>query len=212
MKTSTRKSPLALAVLSLLIEESMHPYRMQQIMKEREMHAVINIKHRTSIYQTIDRLKRDEAIVIKEKKQEEGKPELTVYQITEKGRSLAHSWIKEMMALPREEFPEFPAALAFIMLLTPEQAADLLDERKSVLEQELEKIKQRILKAEQLGVPRVSLLETEFQQVTLKAEIDWVASIVFELRKGSLYWSEEWLRKILEQMQSHTDNNKHKGV
>ncbi|MDR7071587.1 hypothetical protein [Fictibacillus barbaricus] len=45
--------------------------------------------HRSSIYQTIDRLLREEAITIQGKKQNEGKPDLIVYEVTEAGRNAA---------------------------------------------------------------------------------------------------------------------------
>ncbi|WP_377520198.1 PadR family transcriptional regulator [Priestia megaterium] len=86
MKNKIKKSPLALAILCLLIEEPMHPYRMQQLIKERGKDEVINVRYRNSIYQTIDRLHRDRAIVIQEKKQNEGRPDLIVYEVTEEGR------------------------------------------------------------------------------------------------------------------------------
>lgn len=72
MKNKIKKSPLALAILCLLIEEPMHPYRMQQLIKERGKDEVINVRYRTSIYQTIDRLHRDRAIVIQEKNRMKG--------------------------------------------------------------------------------------------------------------------------------------------
>lgn len=62
MVTNIKKSPVALAILCFLIEEPMHPYRMQQLIKEREKDEVINVRHRASIYQTIERLHRDKAI------------------------------------------------------------------------------------------------------------------------------------------------------
>lgn len=72
MKNEIKKSPLALAILCLLIEEPMHPYRMQQLIKERGKDEVINVRYRNSIYQTIDRLHRDRAIVIQEKSRMKG--------------------------------------------------------------------------------------------------------------------------------------------
>ncbi|WP_010276165.1 AAA family ATPase [Paenibacillus senegalensis] len=72
MKTKIKKSTVALAVLCFLIEEPMHPYRMQQLIKEREKDEVINVRHRTSIYQTIERLYRDKAIAIQGKKRMKG--------------------------------------------------------------------------------------------------------------------------------------------
>jgi len=69
-----KKSPVALAVLCFLIEEPMHAYRMLQLIKERGKEGVINVRHRTSIYQTIDRLHRDKAIAIEGSSKKESTP------------------------------------------------------------------------------------------------------------------------------------------
>lgn len=31
----------------------------------------------------------------------------------------AGEWLEEMLAVPKQEFPEFPAALSHVMMLTP---------------------------------------------------------------------------------------------
>ena len=49
-----KRSPLALAVLALLTEAPMHPYRMQQLIKSRGKDQVINVRQRGSLYQTIE--------------------------------------------------------------------------------------------------------------------------------------------------------------
>jgi hypothetical protein len=43
------------------------------------------------------------------------------------------------------------------------------------------------------------LLETEYQRATLEAELEWVRTVVDDLRTGRLTWSEEWLRRFSEQ-------------
>src|SRR6266704_72865 len=56
MSGSPRRSPLALVVLAMLYEAPMHPYRMQQLIRERGKDEVVNVRQRASIYQTIGRL------------------------------------------------------------------------------------------------------------------------------------------------------------
>ena len=41
MIDTVRRSPLAFAILALLYEEPMHPYRMQRVIKERGKDQVI---------------------------------------------------------------------------------------------------------------------------------------------------------------------------
>ena len=86
VRRSHRRSPLALAVLGLLYEAPMHPYRMQQLIKERGKDEVINVRERASIYQAIDRLQREGLVTVVQTARDEKRPERTVYQLTEEGR------------------------------------------------------------------------------------------------------------------------------
>ncbi|MFC4619002.1 PadR family transcriptional regulator [Camelliibacillus cellulosilyticus] len=207
MKTKIKKSPVALAVLCFLIEEPMHPYRMQQLIKEREKDEVINVRHRTSIYQTIERLHRDKAIAIQGKKKHEGRPDLTVYEITDLGQQAAYSWIREMISTPAQEFLEFPAAVSFLALLTPEDVAHLFKERVNALENSLARLKDQYQKGASLRLPRLFLLESEYQQAVLEAEIGWVKAVITDIESGKLTWRMEELRKHAKSVDNRSDEN-----
>lgn len=202
-----KKSPVALAILCLLIEEPMHAYRMQQLIKERGKEEVINIRHRTSIYQTIDRLHRDNAIAIQEKKRNEGRPDLIVYEITDIGRNAAYSWIREMISTPAQEFLEFPAAVSFLALLTPEDVALLFKKRVSALENTLARLEDELQTVTSMGLPRLFSLETEYQRTVVTAEMEWIQSIIADIQAEKLNWSMEELRKIAQaqHFDNHTD-------
>ena len=47
-------------------------------------------------------------------------PERTSHELTDAGRAMRQQWMAEVLSTPRNEFPEFPAALSFIPLFTPE--------------------------------------------------------------------------------------------
>src|SRR5258706_2844066 len=95
-----KRSPLALAVLVLLHEAPMHPYRMQRLIKDRGKDQVINVGQRASLYQTISQLLRAGLITFWETERQEGFPERTVYKVTELGHHTAVSWLREMMSAP----------------------------------------------------------------------------------------------------------------
>ena len=94
MTKLTRPSSIALAVLALLYEAPMHPYRMQQLIKERGKDEVINVRQRASLYQTIDRLLRAKLIAIRATAREEKRPERTIYELTEAGRETMLLWMR----------------------------------------------------------------------------------------------------------------------
>ena len=187
---TVRRSPLAMMVLALLVEEPMHAYRMQQLIREREKHDVVNVAQRNSIYQTIERLRRDELIRVAETRREEGRPERIVYALTPAGRRTLDGWLAEALATPAREFPEFPAALSFLPILPPEEAARRLDQRADAIEARL---REREAALAGVRLPRLFLIEDEYQLTVLRAELDWVRRLVADLRSGTLTWSGEWL-------------------
>jgi DNA-binding PadR family transcriptional regulator len=137
MARKFKRSPLALAVLVLLHEAPMHPYRMQRLIKERGKDQVIKVEQRASLYQTINQLLRAGLITFWETAREEGFPERTVYKLTEAGHEAAVNWMREMLSTPAQEFPDFPAALSLLPLLTPEDAVHQLELRETSLTQRL---------------------------------------------------------------------------
>ena len=198
MNASTRRSPLALAVLEFLWESPMHPYGMQRLIKERGKDHVLNIRVRASIYQTIDRLHRDGLIAVVETRRQENRPDRTVYRLTEEGRAAAPRWLREALSTPVQEFPEFPAAVSFITGLTPQDALRQLESRAGRLREDLARMESNLRKFAG-SLPRVFLLEEEYLRNLARVELRWVQSVVSDLRNGTLTWNREQLKKLAEQ-------------
>lgn len=189
-----RRSPLAVVLLALLAEAPMHPYRMQQLIKERGKDSVANVAQRNSVYQTIDRLERSGLIAVRETAREERRPERTVYQLTDLGRDTFRDWMRTMLSTPAREFPEFPAALASLMLLDPGEVRQQLEARAAKLEAELTSLGDNV----PAEFPRVFLLDDEYREALARAELRWLRSVIEDLRSGQLTWSRDWLRAFAE--------------
>ena len=195
MSSSPRRSPLALAVLALLHEAPMHPYQMQLLIKERGKDEVINVRQRASLYQTIERLLRDGLIRVRETQRAENRPERTVYTLTEVGETAMRDWVRQMLATPEQEFPDFPAAIAHLPVLTPDEAQRQLAAREGALRGTMARIDEQLRFASDF-LPRLFLLETEYQRAMLETELGWVRGILADLRAGSLSWDEASLRAL----------------
>lgn len=195
------RSPLAMVLLALLAEAPAHPYRMQQLIRERRKDKVVNVHRRGSIYQTIDRLLRDELIAVRDVARERGRPERTVYEISQPGRVALRAWLSEMLAAPAAEFPEFPAALAFLPVLEPAEVQHLLERRALAVQQLLDAdAAEHATIAPSL--PRLFLIEDSYRGALLRAELDWVRGVIDELRSGVLRWDPDWLRTVARQFES----------
>ncbi len=203
MKKPVRRSAIALAILTMLYEEPMHPYRMQQLIKERGKDEVINVTQRASLYQTINRLEREELIKAQSVSRDQNRPERTVYELTDQGRQTMVDWMREILSTPSPEFPEFPAALSVLAVLTVKDARQQLERRLEALEAELKRL-EGIL-AQTSFLPRIFLLEMELLRANCATELKWVRSVVLDLRSGKLTWNEKWLRKMAKQFAGQQD-------
>jgi DNA-binding PadR family transcriptional regulator len=194
-----RASPLALAVLGLLHAAPLHPYGMQRLLKQWGKDHVINVGQRANLYKTIRRLDQAGLIAVRQTERDQQYPERTVYELTEAGRLAAQDWLSEMLARPRNEYPQFPAALSFIMLLSPPEAAAVLEDRAAVLRSQLGSLETEL--AEIAFLPRIVLMDDEYERAMLTAELAWLESVVAELRSGSLTWSYEEFADLLGHVQ-----------
>ena len=187
---SRRPSPLALAVLGLLEVGPLHPYAIGRLLKLWGKDQVVNVGQRSNLYRTINRLTDSGLIAILQTERDQQFPERTVYEITEGGRLASREWLNDILSTPRNEFPEFPAALSFLMLLEPDSARAVLAQRAIALRVELTRL-DADLDRYSAGLPRVTLLETEYQHAAIAAELAWVDEIVHDLDAGTLTWSAE---------------------
>src|SRR5713101_3721329 len=138
MKTKRElpRTPLALAVMNLLMERPMHPYEMKLKIRQRGHHRVIRLAG-GSIYDIVERLEEGGFITSQAPSREGRRPERTVYAITETGREEITAWLRELLAQPVNEYPQFAAALAFFAELDKEEVVRLLQVRATMLESQI---------------------------------------------------------------------------
>ena len=174
----------------------MHPYRMHEVIKARGKDRIANVAQRNSVYQTIDRLVRAELIAVRETARAERRPERTVYEITDAGWTALREWTADMLSAPAREFPEFPAELASVMVLSPEDVTTRLETRAAGLRTSLAADRAAMRSVPDL--PRLFLLDEEYSLAVREAELRWVEGVLDALRSGELTWSAEWIRAVAE--------------
>jgi DNA-binding PadR family transcriptional regulator len=183
-------TPLALVVLGLLRERPMHPYEMQQLIRDHHTDQVIKLRA-GSLYHTVERLQRTELISAIETGRAGRRPERTVYAITDRGRDEFAANLRQLLSRPEQEYPVFGAAIEQLDALDPSEAAKLLGRRCVALEGDIAAVDriERLLIDNGLG--RIHLLELEYAQAMRRAEVAWVRHLVDEIRSGSLIWKTE---------------------
>ena len=196
MTPAVRSSPLALTVLGMLHTGPLHPYGIQRLIKHWGKDQVVNVSQRASLYRTIDRLHAAGLVTVAGTGRDQQYPERTVYAITDAGRAATRQWLEQMLAVPTREFPEFPAALSHVLMLTPQQTLPLLERREALLAAMHRELKAGM--AATAGMPRVTGLEAEYVLATATAQLAWVRSVIDDLRAGRLTWTDQELTSLLD--------------
>ena len=181
-----------MAVLGMLVPGPLHPYGIQRLLKHWGKDQVVNVGQRANLYKTIKRLNEAGLIAVRQTERDQQYPERTIYELTENGRRLAPEWLASMLATVRNEFPQFPAALSFAMLLPPDQVEAALEQRAAVLRENLTRV-EKTLQDYSDTLPRVTLLDDEYQRAVTTAELNWIEGLLDDLRSGALTWSDEQL-------------------
>lgn len=194
MTKKPKRSTMALSILTMLYESPMHPYRMQQLIKQRGKDEVINVSQRAGLYQTINRLEREGLIAAQKATREENRPERTPYELTKLGEETMFRWMREIISTPHKDFPEFPAALSVLGILPEDDALRQLEYRVVRLKAEVDRIDGEF--AGTTFLPRLFMLEMELLRASVETELKWVTGVVEDIRTGALTWNEEWLRRM----------------
>ncbi|MBP2322792.1 DNA-binding PadR family transcriptional regulator [Kibdelosporangium banguiense] len=175
-------SPLALLVLELLAEREMHPYEMRQLLARRGRDRRIRVTP-GSLYRSVERLAEDGLAEVVETSREGRRPERTVYAITGAGREAFAYRLREMLAKPVDEFPQYPVALVCMHALGKQDALDQLARRRVELEAE-------IARSQTTGPREVFMVDLDYSQAIRRAELSWTTQLIEDLTSGRLGWPE----------------------
>jgi DNA-binding PadR family transcriptional regulator len=181
---------LALAVLSALAERPMHPYEIATTLRDHGKDQDMEIKW-GSLYTVVRNLSRHGMITAVESAREGRRPERTVYRITEVGRAELVDWTRELVSTPAKEHPRFRAGLSLLCVLDPDTAVTLLRQRLGLLDSSIEAAHEDLVQYA-THVPRLFLVEVEYDLAMREAEAAWIRSLLAELTSGAYPGLDVW--------------------
>lgn len=183
---------LALAVLSTVVQRPMHPYEMASFLRARGKEVDMEIKW-GSLYTVVRNLAKHGFIEVAGNAREGARPERTVYRITDAGRAELVDWVRELVSDPQPEHPKFKAGLSVLSILTPEEAATLLRQRLDAVERQNAVLRESLARHGK-EVPRLFLIEGEYELAIHEAEAAWVRSLLDDLTSETFPGLEAWRR------------------
>lgn len=186
-----RSNPLALAVLTCLLEKPMHPYEVAQTLRARANHESIRLNY-GSLYGVVEALEKRQLIRARETVRAGRRPERTTYEITDAGMREMSDWLSELVATPMKEYLQFEAALSLLPALPPDEAVAGLRQRAETLVIEIALVDGAVEAARSQGLPRLFALESEYVQTVRRAELDYVERLAKDIESGELSGLEQW--------------------
>ncbi|HEV2370552.1 MAG TPA: PadR family transcriptional regulator [Streptosporangiaceae bacterium] len=182
---------LALAVLSYLTQQPMHPYELGRTLREHGDDRSIKFNH-GSLYMVVGQLAKAGFITEQETSRHGQRPERTVYTLTDAGRDELRGWLRELIEQPRHEYPAFVTALSLIAALPPSQVPGLLRLRLTYLAQQQAETRGLIDTSLANGVPGLFLIEEEYRLTLLDAESAFVGRLIQRITDPATDWTGPW--------------------
>lgn len=184
---------LALTLLSqLAFSRPMYPYEIAQTLRDRGKDQSVKINW-GSLYTVVQNLEKHGLIEAVGTSREGRQPERTTYRATEAGRAELRDWLRELLGTPEKQYPPFATALAEWGSLPPAEISELLTQRLEELDAD-NASNEASLREWAGKLPRIFLVEGEYQLAMRKAEANWLRGLLREMAEGSLTGLDEWRR------------------
>ncbi len=191
MRMTRKQAPLtalAITALATLAEEPRHPYEVFSILRSRREDRTVKLTAGT-LYHAIDRLARDGLLEAVGTQREGNRPERTTYSITAAGREALERQVREMLALPAREYPQFPVAVAEASHLPAGEVRELLLARVHILESEIAELDTDIAHLRERALPHRFWLDVDYLRNFHCFERSWCLQRIVELDAGELDWN-----------------------
>ncbi|WP_415856616.1 PadR family transcriptional regulator [Sinomonas sp. G460-2] len=183
-------NPLALAVLSCVWERPMYPYEITTTLRERGKQDSIRLNF-GSLYAVIRSLESHGFIRAARTEREGNRPERIVYEITPAGMTEALDWLRDLLARPVKEYPDFEAGLSLLPMLTPGEARACLEQRLERLDGEI-RDRRELEDTSANGLPELFLIESSYRLAIQKAERAFVADLLERIDRKTFGGLDLW--------------------
>jgi DNA-binding PadR family transcriptional regulator len=173
-----------LAVLALLSTGPRHPYDIHRLLLETGKVFVTGLPR--SLYHAVGKLEQRRLIEPVGTQREGGRPERTVYALTQAGRDEVRRRVELLLATPTADADVTYAVLSFIAVLDRDQAIGALRRRAEALMAAIDALEAALAAA--ADVKPLLLVESEFELTRLRAEREWMSAAADRVTSGDLEW------------------------
>ena len=170
-----------LALLSLLVEQPMHGYQVEQTIEARGMREWTQIGF-SSIYYVLEKMKK-KAWLSSNLQQGAGPgPARQVFQLTDAGRKIWKAAVMDALSNPHRAFSNFSLGLANLLFLEKKEILSAVRSYQKQLQERRENVSQK-LQGYGTSLPWEVVKLFDYSLAQIDCEIQWVEEFIAELQK-----------------------------
>lgn len=166
-----------LAILSLVAEQPMHGYQIEQVIEQRGMREWTEIGF-SSIYYLLKKLDGKKLVEGQLEETERG-PARKVYHITQAGECALHNAMIEALSEPQRQYSNFPLGLGNLPVVSPKEALMALNQYQDKLVSRLENLQASWKKQQPLPYFVDALFN--YSKTMMSAELLWVEKFIGQM-------------------------------
>lgn len=187
-RRSTNRDLVEVTVLALLRQRPRHPYELHRFILDTHKDYIGGLPR--SLYHAVDRLAAEGLIEPVDTAREGRRPERTVYRITDEGAAELATRLRRMLEQPEPDTTVLAAAVSLMACLPRDAVESSLRTRVAVLEGAVATADATLTGLQEAGLPRLLLLEVEYERAVRAAELAWLRSLLNDLHAGEVTWPE----------------------
>ena len=181
----TERDLPALTVLALLTVGPRHPYDIHRFVVETRKDFVTGAPR--SIYHAVQRLEKAHLIEPIGSEQAGGRPERTVFALTDAGHAEVRRRVVALLSTPQADRTATVAALSFVGVLAEADALLAVRARIAALDAAIALASADLAAAS--GIAPILLIEAEYDRSSLVAEREWFGDLAARFESGELAWA-----------------------
>jgi DNA-binding PadR family transcriptional regulator len=185
-----RSNLLALAVLGVIVQRPMHRYEIATTIREQGKDDDMAVKW-GSLYTVVAGLERNGFVEAVGVDRDGARPERVTYRITAAGVREMMEWTRDLLRGAAPARQDFSAGLSMMACLPPDEVLGILRERVAGLESAVPELRAALAGYTE-HVPRLFLVEDEYDIALREAELAWLRSLVAEIESGRFPGIDEW--------------------
>ncbi|MFC8730995.1 PadR family transcriptional regulator [Luteimicrobium sp. NPDC057192] len=185
MPGSLLKNPVIVSVLGLLVERPLHLYALSHEL-DRRLDAQGLPLGRGSLRNVLTALVEAGWVGVDERETPTGTR--SVFATTEAGVRELRDRVERQIADPRADHDHMAQAVAYLGLLDPADAADLLRRRAAEVRAIIEAIRAGIDAAGAADLPELYVVEGGYALALRTAEATWLEETALRIQAGELAW------------------------